>query len=142
MNTCALRMKTRALAAIARRTLRMEGKPRADVSILLTDDEALRELNHRYRGFDKPTDVLSFSQQESMEGWPTPAAHAHLLGDVIISLDTAGRQARALRRSLQSEVELLTAHGVLHLLGYDDETEAGAEEMRRRERSILENPSG
>jgi probable rRNA maturation factor len=88
-------------------------------------------LNRTYRGQDKPTDVLSFAQEE------VPGEGPLLLGDVVISTDTALRQARSGRRRLADEVEWLLAHGVLHLLGYDDETEEGAAEMEARGREIL-----
>lgn len=85
---------------------------------MLTDDKEIHILNKNYRGVDRPTDVLSFSQQE--EGTPQPASR--LLGDVVISLETAARQAALRKHSLQKELFILLAHGILHLLGYDHET--------------------
>lgn len=105
--------------------------------MLLTDDEALHELNLQYRGFDRPTDVLSFHQTDPGVEPPHGGRWANVLGDVIISVDTAGRQAAGHGRTLQQELELLVAHGVLHLLGYDDETDEGAETMRVREAAAL-----
>jgi probable rRNA maturation factor len=87
--------------------------PRAELSVLLTDDAGIHELNREHRQKDKPTDVLAFPMDESVSD---PAG---LLGDVVISLDTAERQARARRRPLIEEVRFLLAHGVLHLVGYD-----------------------
>jgi probable rRNA maturation factor len=113
---------------------------RAQVSILLTDDVTIQELNRQYRGYDKPTDVLSFAQQDSQEGEPPlPALPGELtiLGDVVISVDTAMRQAKTHTVTLEQELALLTVHGILHLLGYEDETEEGAKQMHRRERSLL-----
>ena len=83
-------------------------------------------MNRDYRGLDKPTDVLSFAQDD-------PA----LLGDIVISIETATRQADAARWLLGSELALLGVHGFLHLLGYDDETEDGAAEMERLTREVL-----
>jgi probable rRNA maturation factor len=124
------------LIKVVRRSLRYEGfdKP-AEVSILLTDDEEIHRLNRDYRGIDRPTDVLSFSQ---LEGMPVGAPdEAVTLGDVIISVDTAKRQARDKGHSLADELDLLTVHGMLHLLGYDDETDEQADEMREHEKAIL-----
>lgn len=97
-------------------------------------------MNRAYRGYDRPTDVLSFALQDQIPDAPRmPALPGQpvLLGDVIISVDTAERQANALGITLESELALLTVHGILHLLGYEDETEAGAARMRVREQAIL-----
>jgi len=112
----------------------------AEVSVVLADDAAVHALNRRYRGMDKPTDVLSFSQREpAAEGPPQPDLPGlpPVLGDVIISVDTAAHQAAEHGVTLEKELALLTVHGILHLLGYEDETEEGAERMREREREIL-----
>jgi probable rRNA maturation factor len=101
------------------------------VSVVFCGDALIRTLNREYRGQDKATDVLSFAQDESPPGGPA------LLGDVVISTETALRQAREGRRSLAREVEWLLAHGLLHLLGYDDETAAGAAEMDARGRAVI-----
>jgi probable rRNA maturation factor len=127
------------LREAARAALQSEGAPRAEVSILLTDDSTIHALNRDYRSQDRPTDVLSFSQRE---GAPPPAAKSgnkrgwELLGDVVISVDTAARQADENGRALVEELALLTVHGVLHLLGYDDKTRRGAEEMEAKERAL------
>ncbi len=110
------------------------------MSVVLTDDATVHELNLHYRGFDKPTDVLSFAQQDQIEGFPPPPDVDELpllLGDVIISVDTAARQAEIHHVSLIQELELLTVHGILHLLGYEDDTDDGADLMREREKAIL-----
>lgn len=126
------------LTQIALRALQVGhfDKP-AEISVVLTDDEQMHVLNRDYRGKDKPTDVLSFSQLEG-EPFAVEAEDRIELGDVVISVDTAKRQASAHGHSLQDELNLLLAHGILHLLGYDDETENGAAEMRRHEIEILE----
>ena len=85
------------------------------VSIVLTGDRAVHRLNREYRGKDKPTDVLSF---------PGPGPEIGL-GDIVISLDTAARNARSLRRTLAQELDVLALHGFLHVLGYDHETDDG-----------------
>ena len=110
------------------------------MDILLTDDAALHALNLGYRGFDKPTDVLSFAQRDIVAGAPPLPNLPELpivLGDVVISVDTAARQALQHGVSLEQELALLTVHGILHLLGYEDETEAGALALHARERDLL-----
>jgi probable rRNA maturation factor len=97
-------------------------------------------MNRDYRGYDKPTDVLSFALNDMVPETPAPGATRgapRLLGDIVISVDTAVRQAAAHGVTLDRELALLAVHGLLHLLGYEDETEAGAARMRDREREIL-----
>lgn len=116
--------------------LRREGWSRGDISIVLTDDEEIRALNRAYRGKDEPTDVLSFSLRETTaeeKGWDTSVLEEELpLGEVYISVPTALRQAQAGERSLEEEVAFLAVHGVMHLLGYEDETEQGYQQMLQR----------
>jgi len=95
-----------------------------ELAVVLAGDRALRTLNARYRGKDKPTDVLSFPGPGGDEG----------LGDVVISLDTAERNARAFGRTLPQEMDVLALHGFLHVLGYDHETDDGT--MDRLERRL------
>ena len=95
----------------AARTLRVSG----EVALVLTGDAPIRRLNARYRHKDKATDVLSF---------PGPGGEAGL-GDIVISLDTAARNAPRFGRTLGQELEILTLHGFLHVLGYDHETDDG-----------------
>jgi probable rRNA maturation factor len=101
-----------------------------ELSVVLAGDRTLRSLNARYRGKDKPTDVLSFPGPGGEEG----------LGDVVISLDTAARNARALGRTLPQEVDVLALHGFLHVLGYDHETDDGTMDRleRRLRRKLLD----
>lgn len=86
-----------------------------EVSITLTDDETIREINKQWRGKDKPTDVLSFPQEETI------GYKYKLLGDVIISLPYAKKQAEDIGFTLKEEIIRLLIHGILHLLGYDHE---------------------
>lgn len=141
MNEQTIAVKTRMLQQAGNRLLRSEHLYAAEVSVLLTDDSAVHSLNYQYRGFDKPTDVLSFAQHDPTPGVPPvpklPGC-ADALGDVIISVDTALRQASEHGATLEEELALLTVHGILHLIGYEDETEEGAEKMRVREREILQ----
>ena len=108
----------------------------AELSITFVDDAAMQVLNRDYRDTDAPTDVLSFAQSEGEE-FARPEGAARHLGDVIISLATARRQAVEYKVSLQDEVTHLLVHGVLHLLGYDHEDAADAATMRAHEDAIL-----
>lgn len=133
-------VRTTALRQAARQLLKEAELPRAEVSLLLTDDATIQAMNRDYRGYDKPTDVLSFAQREAIQDAPLPPAlpgQPPLLGDVVISVDTAIRQAERHGVSLERELALLTVHGILHLLGYEDETEAGAARMKEREQETL-----
>ncbi|MGB5810393.1 MAG: rRNA maturation RNase YbeY [Polyangiales bacterium] len=105
----------------------------AELSILLCDDATIRSLNRRYRKRNKATDVLAFAMQEG----PGPKADAGLLGDVVISLPTATRQAADHDRPIIDEVTFLLAHGLLHLLGYDHVTKAEEREMTARTEALL-----
>jgi probable rRNA maturation factor len=90
----------------------------AELSVLLTNDAEIHALNLQHREKDKPTDVLSFPLDEG-GGADGTVSGTRVLGDVVISLDTAARQARGRKRELLPEVRFLLAHGLLHLLGYD-----------------------
>ncbi|MFI5366578.1 MAG: rRNA maturation RNase YbeY [Candidatus Binatia bacterium] len=121
------------VAAEARRLLHALGEERAELTITLVDDAAIHALNRDYRGKDRPTDVLAFAMREGLRA-PGDAA---VLGDVVISLDTAARQARRRTKSVAAEVRTLLIHGVLHLLGYDHERSAAeARHMRAVERLL------
>jgi len=105
--------------------------PDAELSVLLTDDAEIHRLNREHRQKDKPTDVLAFAMDESV---PDPAG---ILGDVVISLHTADRQARSRKRPLIEEVRFLLAHGVLHLIGYDHAEPAEKREMVAMTRKLV-----
>jgi probable rRNA maturation factor len=98
------------------------------VTILFTDDETVRELNQRFRGKDQPTNVLSF---------PAPDNPAGFLGDVALAFGVCEREAAEQGKALAHHVQHLVAHGVLHLVGYDHQTDAEAEAMEGLEREIL-----
>jgi len=126
-----------AIERLAAHALAVEGVPApSELSVLLADDPTVHELNRTYRATDEPPDVLSFSQSEG-EPFAQPAGTVPHLGDIIISVDTARRQATEYVISLQDEVAHLLVHGILHLLGYDHEEAADAEVMRLHEDAIL-----
>ena len=108
-----------------------------EVSLVLTDDSYIHELNRDYRGVDRPTDVLSFAQNEGEQVEAAEEAE-ELLGDVIISLETAQRQALEYGHGFDREVSFLTVHGVLHLLGYDHMEEDDRTVMRGKEEAAME----
>ncbi len=108
-----------------------------EVSVVLADDEYIRQLNHQYRGKDCSTDVLSFALNEGEEPDIVDGPDEILLGDIIISLETAVRQAEEYNHSLERELAFLTVHGMLHLLGYDHEKEEDRCKMRSEEEHIL-----
>ena len=106
----------------ARRAVCLEGQ----VDVLLTDDKTVKRLNHDFRGKNKATDVLSFPAGDFAEG---------IVGDLAVSLDTASKQAKRFGLTLEDEIKTLLLHGLLHLAGYDHETDNGemaAEETRLR----------
>jgi probable rRNA maturation factor len=112
-----------AVTRMAKAAARTAGLRDYEVALRLVRDPEMRVLNRDYRGKDKPTDVLAFAQQEG------PSAAADVLGDLIISVDTARRQAR---RGLPAELLHLASHGLCHLLGYDHRTDAEEREMNAR----------
>ncbi len=102
-----------------------------ELSIALVDDACIRELNRDYRSINKPTDVLAFAMDGSEPVGVTDEL-PELLGDVVISVPTAGKQARRMGHSLLDELTTLLAHGLLHLLGRDHATRADEQAMKRR----------
>ena len=110
------------------------GLTAGELSVVLCDDRAIAELNREYRGEDRPTDVLSFSLLEDApsgapEGGAIPIDPPALLGDVVISVETAARQAERLGRPLVDEISALLVHGILHILGHDHDTAADRKKM-------------
>lgn len=106
----------------------------AELSVVLCDDAFMRSLNRRYRGRDRTTDVLAFAMSE---GARMPTVAGSPLGDVVISLPTAARQARSAGRGTIEEITMLLAHGLLHLLGFDHRTAAEERRMRARTDALI-----
>ncbi|HLS91046.1 MAG TPA: rRNA maturation RNase YbeY [Limnochordia bacterium] len=139
------------ITRVCRRALESEGWSAAEVSVVVTGDDEIRRLNREYRGIDAPTDVLSFPLLEELgeelpPGSPPGPQHAlwtageggaPALGDIVISLERAKAQAEEYGHSLQREIAFLTVHGLLHLLGYDHESEEPERVMRAKEEAIL-----
>ncbi len=112
--------------------LRMLEQARSELSIALVSDREIRDLNREYRDKDRATDVLSFSLVDG--DWAS--FRGGLLGDVVISVDTAARQARERHRGINDEISRLLIHGVLHLLGHDHEQSEQRRRMRAEERRL------
>jgi probable rRNA maturation factor len=120
------------LIEVALAVLEHEEVAAGDLTIVLTDDNALRDLNLRYAGLDRSTDVLSFE-----DGSLDPETDRTYYGDVIISVPAALRQAKTANHSLQEELTLLTVHGMLHLLGYDHAQAPDKERMWTTQTAIF-----
>jgi len=148
---------------LGERILRRLGRPDDEIGLSFVGDRRIRYLNRNYRGQDRPTDVLSFSllsearnpgrlrssrgrsnarTRRGKDSFPADSGTAVgpplLLGDIVISVPTALRQARAMRHSLRREISGLMIHGLLHLLGFDHERSADARRMRRKERALFD----
>ncbi|MBN2397813.1 MAG: rRNA maturation RNase YbeY [Deltaproteobacteria bacterium] len=103
------------------------------VSLMFVDDDGITDINRRYLGRGCSTNVIAFSMREGECGDVTPS----LLGDIVISVETALRDAQSGDLSLEDEIDFLMIHGVLHLLGYDHELTVEAEEMHKKEKEIF-----
>lgn len=116
-----------------------------EVSITLTNDKIIHKLNREYRGIDRPTDVLSFAFRESDEpeinfddDFESNNENINILGEIIISVERAQKQAEEYGHSFRREIVFLTVHGMLHLLGYDHIEEEERLEMEREQNFIME----
>jgi probable rRNA maturation factor len=118
------------LARSAQRALAAVGRRAGAVDVLVVDDAAIKRLNRLHRGVGRRTDVLAYPLE-------TPGTPSPLVGQIVISAETARRQARRLDVPLATELDLLVTHGVLHLIGYDDRDPVEARLMHERERQIL-----
>ena len=137
------------MEVVACAALQLEGVTAAEVAARLVDDEAIHQINRETRGVDRATDVLSFPTISYPAGKTArdcpkrlkreynPATGRCFLGDLVLSMPRAADQALAYGHSLSREIGFLTAHGVLHLMGYDHETEDGTKKMRMLEEQTL-----
>ncbi len=125
------------LEAAVRATLAAESvEPPTEVSLVITGDDEIQELNRDYRGLDTPTDVLSFGFNPE-DGFVVPPGGARQLGDIIIAYPYTERSAARQGHSVARELLVLTVHGTLHILGYDDEEEEANLIMLARQNAIL-----
>jgi probable rRNA maturation factor len=126
------------LRGFLRRVAEAAGCSATEVTVLLTGDEEMQALNHRYRGADRTTDVLSF------EGGPQPDGRVSH-GEIVISVDKARRQAKQRHHAIEVELRYLLIHGFLHLMGFDHESDSGemaTEELRLRNLLLVQGRSG
>ncbi len=128
------------LSAIARRAvdgvlaeIGKDGRGSSEISLVFSDDAHIRTLNAGWRGKDKPTNVLSFPAFPDWRGGSLPP----MLGDVILAAETIAAEAVAQGKPLADHISHLIVHGILHLIGYDHEADADAEEMEAIERRVL-----
>jgi len=120
---------------VAQRILTELGLLEAELSLLFVDDLQIQELNRRYLRRDKPTNVLAFSMKQG----EFPTLHPHLLGDLVISVETANRQSNRFGLNEMEMIILLMVHGVLHLMGYDHKgTKKEAKEMALKQRELFQ----
>jgi probable rRNA maturation factor len=135
------------LETILRKAGEAEGVNDGEVALTFVTDEHIHELNKQYRGIDRPTDVLSFAMNEGLEDEPeivyeigegdAEPDFPDVLGDIIISVETAKRQSEEYGHSLERELGFLFVHGFLHLLGYDHQDEASEAEMMSKQEAVL-----
>lgn len=115
------------------------GLPEAELSILLVNDQQIREMNRKYLGRDRPTNVLSFSMKEG----DYSSLHPHLLGDLVISIETAKRESRAWGLNPMEMIILLMIHGILHLVGYEHESSRReARKMAAKQKELFQRVIG
>lgn len=129
------RVEAKRIRRLAERTLNALGFIDSELSVTIVGDRTIRRLNREYRGFDKPTNVLSFPMSEG----EFPDLNPQLLGDVVISADTAYREAQEQGISFFERFGFLLLHGILHVTGYDHERsgEAEAQRMERKQRQLF-----
>lgn len=130
------KISTEQIRTAAETLLNALGKAEAELSLLITDDAHIAELNRDYLGRTGPTNVIAFP----MGGGDLPDIEPELLGDVVISVDTAAREAADAGYSMEQRFTELLVHGILHLLGYDHETnEQDAAEMAEKTEELMEH---
>lgn len=111
--------------------LKTMGEDDAELSLVLVNDMYIRNLNWKYRQNDSSTDVLAFPMRDSRR------LSGNILGDVVISVETAKREAKKRKKDLQDELDLYFVHGILHLLGYDDEKIRKRKKMKDKEKELM-----
>ncbi len=124
------------LARLIRFAVQSEGAPTAAMTLLITDDAGIQSLHRQYLHDDTPTDVLAFAAATD-EAFPIEAGFGNYLGDIAVSWDTAAGQGPEAGLSVEQEVAFLALHGLLHLLGADDTTDADRAAMHERQHALL-----
>jgi probable rRNA maturation factor len=134
-----VRLDKKIILQLVRRVMKAEGRSAKSLSIVLTDNRHIRDLNREYLNRDGLTDVISFPLEDL--DWPAgihTATNGGLNGEIIASAELAFQQAEATHGDAQAELLLYVVHGLLHLMGYDDRTPQGAKRMHGREDALLE----
>lgn len=131
-------IRIKPIKKIARRVLECECIDDVEVSIVLTDDGFIKELNRRWRGVDSPTDLIAFPFTEKKD----KMGDYTCLGEVVISLDAVRCQAKELGHSIEDELKILLIHGILHLLGYDHNDKEDSSKMEEREKELEKRCQG
>ena len=127
-----------ALESAALATLESEGATGYEMTVVVTDDETVHNLNRRYRGVDSPTDVLSFQAEDGSQGqFVSPPGFAQYLGDVVIAYPFTAAQAEEAGHPVAHDLLLMVIHGTLHLLGYDHADPKGKAVMWEKQDGIL-----
>jgi len=137
-------LRARSVCSLAERMLEALELSDWELSVMLSNDAIIHELNREHRNKDRPTDVLSFPQYDPFPPSPQQAlpTEERLLGDIVISLDTAQKQARQRRHELLDEVTFLLAHGLLHLIGYDHQNDREEKIMDAATKKLVHAASG
>jgi probable rRNA maturation factor len=129
-----IKIKNRKLKVLADNVLKHQGFYDTELSLLLVDDRKITELNKQYLKKNSATDVLAFRMSDGKYGQINP----QLLGDVVVSVETAESKAAQLKVDLYSEINLYLIHGILHLLGFSDKTKKGFNQMKKLQEELLE----
>lgn len=130
------RLDAASFVALIEGVLAAEDSDEVAISLMIAGDELLQRLNREHRAVDEPTDVLSFAE-EGGELLPSPEGGPRYLGDIAVSVERAAAQAQAAGLTLDEELAHLVLHGLLHLLGYDHETDEDDASMSAREEAVL-----
>ncbi|MFH1063256.1 MAG: rRNA maturation RNase YbeY [Candidatus Omnitrophota bacterium] len=130
-----IKVNTLKLKTLANKVLKHQGVNSGELSVLLVDDSQISDLNKRYLNKNSATDVLAFRMSDGKYGKINP----EILGDVVLSVDTAKAQACQLKVSVESEINLYLIHGILHLLGFCDKTKSGFKQMKKIQEELMDS---
>ena len=130
-----IKINSRSIKSLANNVLKHYGISDAELSVVFVDDPRITDLNKQYLNHDYSTDVLAFKMSDGQYGEINP----QVLGDVVLSVDTAKVQADKLKLRIESELNLYLIHGILHLLGFSDKTKSGFNKMKKMQKELIGN---